>query len=196
MGKAYNVARDTAAGAVPPPPPGVAATTPPQAAARLAALKSDPQWRTRVLTGTAAQVQEFQNLVALAASSDGSALPETGIEFVDGVTDRNALRRSHYEGLLDGLRENNNLPDITEQYIRDADAGLRSDTPTEGDGLVFKEAKERRLRDPAVRARYLAGDFAIVRQVNNMNRVVALAAQDGQPASEQAKEILTKLGLL
>ena len=74
------------------------------------------------------------------------------------------------------------------------DAGLRSDAPTEGDGLLFKEAKERWLRDPAVRARYLAGDFATVRQVNNMNRVVALAAQDGQPASEQAIKILKDSG--
>ena len=70
------------------------------------------------------------------------------------------------------------------------------DAPSEGDGLLFKEAKERWLRDPAVRATYLAGDTATVRQLNNMNRVVALAAQDGQPASDQAKEILTGLGLL
>ena len=109
---------------------------------------------------------------------------------------RRALRCSHYEGLLDGLRENNNLPAITEQYIRDVDAGLRSDAPSEGDGLLFKEAKERWLRDPAVRARYLAGDLATVRQLNNMNRVVALAAEDGQPASEQAFKILKDLGLL
>ena len=190
----YRAAQASAAGAVPPPPAGVSASTPGQAAARLAQLKSDPAWRGKVLTGSAVQVQEFQNLVALAASGD--ELPDTGIEFVDAVSDRNALRRSHYEGMLDGLRETNNLPHITEQYLRDVDAGLRDDAPTEGDGLVFKEAKERWLRDPAVRTKYLAGDTATVRQLNNMNRVVALAAQDGQPASDQAIKILQGLGLL
>ena len=194
IGAQYKAAQATAMGAVPPPPLGVSASTPSQAAARLAQLKSDPAWRTKVITGRAGEVQEFQNLVALAASGD--ELPDTGIEFVDAVSDRNALRRSHYEGMLDGLRENNNLPHITEQYIRDVDAGLRDDVIGEGDGLLFKEAKERWLRDPAVRAKYLAGDTATVRQFNNMTRVHALAASDGKPASEQAIKILQGLGLL
>ena len=112
------------------------------------------------------------------------------------MTSTATLRRSDYETALDGLRETNNLPHITEQYLRDVDAGLRDNTPTEGDGLVFKERKERWLRDPAVRAKYLAGDTATVRQLNNINRVVALAAQDGQPASDQAITILKDLGLL
>ena len=192
----YQAAQATAMGSVPPPPPGVQASTPGQAAARLAQLKADPNFRSRVLTGSPAQVQEFQSLVALAASGDGTALPDTGIEFVDGVTSVSTLRRSDYETALDGLRENLNLPAITEQYIRDVDAGLRSDAPTEGDGLVFLEAKKRWLKDPAVAAKYLAGDTATVRQLNNMNRVVALAEQDGQPATEQAITILKGLGLL
>lgn len=190
----YRAAQASAAGAVPPPPAGVQASTPGQAAAQLAQLKADPQWRQRVLTGSAAQVQEFQNLVAMAASGD--ALPDTGIEFVDAVTSTATLRRSDYEKALDGLRETNNLPHSTEQYLRDVDAGLRDDVIGEGDGLIFKEAKERWLRDPAVRAKYLAGDTATVRQLNNMNCVVALAAQDGQPASDQAITILKGLGLL
>ena len=161
----------------------------------MAQLKADPNFRSRVLTGSPAQVQEFQNLVALAASGDAE-LPDTGIEFVDGVTSVSTLRRSHYEGMLDGLRETNNLPHVTEQYIRDVDAGLRTEGIAEGDGLLFKEAKERWLRDPAVRAKYLAGDFATVRQFNNMTRVHALAEQDGQPATEQAITILKGLGLL
>ena len=189
----YKAAQATAAGAVAPPPPGRPATTPAQAAARLAALKSDPAWRGKLLAGAGPQLREFQELTALTAASD--AAPDVLMETVDAVSNPSALRYSHYEGLLDGLRENNNLPDITEQYIRDVDAGLRSDAPTEGDGLVFKEAKERLLRDPAVRAKYLAGDIATVTQINNMNRVVALAAQDGQPASDQAITILTRLGL-
>ena len=190
----YKAAQATAVGAVPPPPSGASATTSAQAAARLAALKSDPAWRDKLLAAAGPQLREFQELTALVAASDDA--PQVLMETVDAVSNPSALRYSQYEAALDGMRENNNLPAITEQYIRDIDAGLRSDAPTEGDGLVFKEAKERWLRDPAVRARYLAGDFATVRQVNNMNRVVALAAQDGQPASDQAKEILTKLGLL
>jgi hypothetical protein len=192
IGAQYKAAQ-TPADAVAPPPPGTPATTPAQAAARLAQLRADPQWRTRVLTGSPTQVREFQQLTALAASHDEA--PDVMFETVDAVSNPSALRRSDYETALDGLRENNNLPAITEQYLRDVDAGLRSDAPTEGDGLVFKEAKERWLRDPAVRAKYLAGDTATVRQLNNMNRVVALAAQDGQPASDLAIKILTDLGL-
>jgi hypothetical protein len=63
----YRAAEATTMGSVPPPPPGVQASTPGQAAARLAQLKADPAFRSRVLTGSPAQVAEFQNLVALAA---------------------------------------------------------------------------------------------------------------------------------
>ena len=191
----YKAAEAAAMGSVAPPPPaGTPATTPAQAAAQLAQLKADPQWRTRVLTGSAAQIREFKSLTATMASG-GDAKPNVMFETVDAVSNPSALRYSDREAAFDGMRENNNLPAITEQYLRDVDAGLRSDAPTEGDGLVFKEAKERWLRDPAVRAKYLAGDFATVRQFNNMTRVVALAAQDGQPASDEAITILTKLGL-
>lgn len=190
----YRAAQASAAGDVAPPPIGTPTTTPAQAAARLAQLKADPAWRDKLLTGSATQVREFQELTALTAASD--AAPDVLMETVDAVSNPSALRYSHYEGMLDGMRENNNLPASTEEYLRDFDAGLRDDVISEGDGLLFREAKERWMRDPAVRAAYLAGQHAIVRQVNSMNRVIALAAQDGQPASDQAKEILKGLGLL
>jgi hypothetical protein len=68
--------------------------------------------------------------------------------------------------------------------------------PTQGDGIAFKQALDRLLRDPAVGAKYLAGDIEVTNKVNNLNRVVALASQvDGQPVSDEGVEILTKLGL-
>jgi hypothetical protein len=183
-----------------PPPPGVSATTPGQAAARLAQLKADPQWRTRVLTGSGREAREFSELTALAAQGDMTD-HSSEIEFVDAVSNPSALRKSHYDGMLDAMRENNNLPAATEEFIRAVDRHMATGNyendlmPTEGDGLVFKEAKERWLRDPGVRARILAGDFATVKQFNGMVRVIALATQDGQPATDEAVKILTKLGL-
>ena len=112
FGKAYNVAHDTAADAVAPPPPGVAsgnagtsrgALGRTQIRSRLGARASSPAARHKS--------KEFQNLVALAASGDGTALPENGIEFVDArYRSVSRCAADTMRALLDGLRENNNLP--------------------------------------------------------------------------------------
>src|SRR4029077_9689263 len=119
---------------------------------------------------------------------------DTLIEVVDSISDPNAQSRRAYSALMDGLRDQG-LPEKAEAHIRAVDAGLSDYAPTQGDGAAFKQALDRLLKDPAVGQRYLAGDVATVNQINNMNRVVALAAQDGQPVSTEGIEILTKLGL-
>jgi hypothetical protein len=176
----------------PPAPPvsGASAMTPAQAAARLAQLQADPKWVDKFLAGSGPLQREFAQLSELA----GDATPDGLIEVVNAVDNPSALRRRDYEGLLDGLREQG-MNEKAEAFIRASDAGLTDYLPSQGDGIAFKRALDRLLKDPAVGQRYLAGDIATVNQINNMNRVIALAAPDGQPVSNEGVEILTKLGL-
>jgi hypothetical protein len=167
------------------------ATTPAQAAARLAQLQADPKWVDRFLAGGGQQQREFAQLSELA----GDAAPDGLIEVVDGITNPSALSRAAYSALMDGLRDQG-LPDRAETFLRASDAGLTDYTPTQGDGIAFKQALDRLLRDPAVRQKYLDGDIEVTAKVNNMNRVVALASQvDGQPVTAEAVQFLEKLGL-
>jgi hypothetical protein len=185
---------DRANNAAPPAPlsSGASAQTPAQAAARLAQLQSDPAWVDKFLAGSGQQQREFAQLSEIAASGD--EIPDGPFETVDAVSNPSALSRAAYAALMDGLREQG-LPEKAEAHIRAVDAGLSDYAPTQGDGAAFKQALDRLLKDPAVGQRYLAGDVATVNQINNMNRVVALAAPDGQPVSAEGVEILTRLGL-
>ena len=193
IGRAYQAAQ-VSPDSVPPPPPGVPATTPAQAAARLAQLRADPAWRRKVLTGSAVQQREFAELTEMMAS--GGVQSDNLIETVDAISgDPNTLRRSHYEGLMDGLRESG-MNDIAEDYVRQLDAGnpnyLRG---TEGDKAAFRQALDRLMKSPEMRTKYLAGDVKLTNVVNGMLRVIALADDDGRPLSDEGKEILTRLGL-
>jgi hypothetical protein len=179
-------------GSVAPPPPGVSATTPAQAAARLAALKSDPNFRSRLLTGSAAQVREFQELTAIMASAGVQS--DTLMETIDAVSgDPNTLRRSHYEGLIDGLREGG-MNEIAETYIRALDTDPNLPRGSEGDGLAFKAFRDRLMKSPELREKYLNGSSPkLTSLMNALNRVIALAAQDGRPLSAEGREILSEL---
>ena len=177
-----------------PPAPvssGASAMTPAQAAARLHQLQADPKWVDKFLAGSGQAQREFAQLSELA----GDAAPDGLIEVVNGVDNPSALRRRDYEGLMDGLREQG-MNDKAEAFLRASDAGLTDYTPTQGDGIAFKQALDRLLKDPAVRQKYLDGDIEVTAKVNNMNRVVALASQvDGQPVTAEAVQFLEKLGL-
>jgi hypothetical protein len=167
------------------------ATTPQQAAERLAQLQADPKWVDKFLAGSGQAQREFAQLSELA----GDATPDGLIEVVNAVDNPSALRRSHYEGLMDGLRDQG-LNERAETFLRTSDAGLTDYAPTQGDGIAFKQALDRLLKDPAVRQKYLDGDIEVTNKVNSMNRVVALASQvDGQPVTDEAVGFLTKLGL-
>jgi hypothetical protein len=167
------------------------ATTPQQAAERLAQLQAYPKWVDKFLAGSGQAQREFAQLSELA----GDATPDGLIEVVNAVDNPSALRRSHYEGLMDGLRDQG-LNERAETFLRTSDAGLTDYAPTQGDGIAFKQALDRLLKDPAVRQKYLDGDIEVTNKVNSMNRVVALASQvDGQPVTDEAVGFLTKLGL-
>ena len=196
IGKQYQAAQMPAGSnadtVTPPRPPGRPPTTPGQAAARLAELRASPAWRDKVLTGSAVQLREFQQLTELMASAGLQS--DNLIETVDAVSgDPNTLRRSHYEGLIDGLREGG-MNETAENYLRDLDSGARSDTGTEGDGIAFKAFRDRLMRSPELREKYLNGSSPkLTSLMNALNRVIALAAQDGRPLSQEGREILSEL---
>src|SRR5262245_46472327 len=116
--------------------------TPPEAAARLQELSADKAWSERLTRGDAAARREFEQLTERAQVGD--VAPE--IETVDAVSDLHALPRAAYSGLIDGLREQG-LPETAEQYMRDIDAGRRTDRPTAGDGLACQQALNRLTAD-------------------------------------------------
>jgi hypothetical protein len=174
-------------------PAGAPAQTPAQAAARLTQLTANPKFVDEYLAGSASKVREVNELMELAASGDFQ--PDNLIEVVNAVDNPSALRRSHYEGLLDGLRDNGALPASREKYIRDFDAGRTDFVPSQGDGRAFGAAADRLLRDPTIRDKYLSGDLEVTAKINNLKSIEALAALDGQPISNEGVEILTKLGL-
>jgi hypothetical protein len=175
----------------PSAPPLTAQPSTPEQAAHLAAqLQSDPKWVAEYLNGSKRHAAQLNDALALAATGDMQ--PETLIEVVNAVDNPSALRKRDYEGLMGAL----DLPEKAEAFIRASDAGLTDYAPTEGDGVAFKKAFDRMMKDPAVRTKYLEGTIdEDTNKAKNLLRVVALAAPDGQPVSNEGVEILTKLGL-
>jgi hypothetical protein len=188
-----TAALDTMAQAFREPPAPATATTAAEAASRLRQLTENPKWREGYLNGSAAVRREFSELTALVASGDQTT-PDLSIETVDAVSDPNALPKAGYAALIDGLREGG-LPDEAEAYIRDIDSGRRTDRPTAGDGVACKQALDRLSRDPGVRNRYLTRELLEANIVNALNRVIAYAADDGQPVTEAVAQRLSALGL-
>ena len=188
----YQAAQATAMGSVPPPPPGVPATSPEQARALLAARGADPQWRDKLLTGSAEQVREFQELTALAASGD--LAPDHLIETVDAVSgDPNTLRRSHYEAAFDGLREGG-MNQIKEDFLRRLDRGEAAIDWTQGDGLMAKQRADRLMQSPELRAKYLSkSNPRLTALLNNLWGIYALAPKDGRPISAAGRELQSEL---
>lgn len=174
------------------PEPTATPSTPAEAAARLRQLTENPSWREGYLNGTVAMRREFSVLTELAASGDQA--PDLSIETVDAVSDPSALSKAAYAGLVDALRAGG-LPDDAEQYIRDLDSGKRTDRPTAGDGAAAQAALNRLTKDPAFGKRYLTGEIAATNLVNTLNRVIAYAADDGQPVSAPVAQRLAALGL-
>jgi hypothetical protein len=185
-----KIARDARELGPPPAPPSSAG--PPGSAAfakaRLEQFKSDPALRDQLLKGNAPVLREWHDLHRIIVDA-GESSP-IGVETTSG----NEVTRNEYETALDGLREGS-LPWDSEEYVRDLDAGRRTDRPTQGDALLMREARDRLMRDPDRRQKYLNNDFATRQLISAFNRVIALAAEDGRPASTEAHEFLQKLGL-
>src|SRR5262249_15203486 len=121
------------------------------AAARLRQMTADPKWREGLLGGSAQIRSEFETLTQQVAAA-GDQPVDMPIETVNSVDDPHALSREAYSGLIDGLRSHG-LPDTAEQYIRDLDAGRRTDRPTAGDGLACRQALDRLTADAGWRER-------------------------------------------
>jgi hypothetical protein len=165
--------------------------TPAAAAARLRQMEADPKWREGLLSGAPQIRDEFEALTKIAAAGDGS--PDL-IETVDAVTDPHALPRAAYAGLIDGLREQG-LPQGAEQYMRDIDAGRRTDRPTAGDGAACKQALDRLIADVGWRQRYESGDIGARNLAATLSRVIAYAAADDRPITAETDRALISLGL-
>jgi hypothetical protein len=158
-----------------------------EAKARLQTLSHDAKWYQRFITGNPTARAEFTKLTEMVANSDES--PSDYIETVDSVTDPHALPRTAYNGLIDALRDGG-LPADAETYMRELDAGLREDRPTQGDGAACKQTIDRLLKDAGFRQKYLSGDIAAVNNINALNRIIAYAANDGQPLSDDVMKQL------
>ena len=177
---------------VPVSPAGMP-STPAEAAARLRQIEADPKWREGFLNGSPQHREEFEALTTLAATGDQS-LDDLSIETVDSVTDPQALSRAAYNGLIDGLREGG-LPASAETYMRDLDAGRRTERPTAGDGLACRQALDRLTSDADWRQRFMSGDIRAQNLFNILNRIVAYAADDNRPVMPGVHKWLTELGL-
>jgi hypothetical protein len=169
------------------------AATAAAASARLRQMTADPKWQAGLLAGTPQIRAEFEALTQqIAASGDQS--PDVSIETVDAVSDPSALSRAAYAGLFDGLREQG-LPAHSEQYMKDIDAGRRTDRPTAGDGIACRQALDRLIADADWRQRYMSGDIEANNLFNTLNRVIAYSAADDKPITPEVQSALADRGL-
>jgi hypothetical protein len=174
-----------------PPAPDQAgpAGSPEFARARLAQINSDPQLQEALLKGQPALTREWHELNRIVVAA-GDAAPGPVV-----VTSGQELSPLERETAFDGLRQSGDLPVESEQYIRELDAGTRTDRPTQGDAVLAREARDRYFRDAENRQKYLNGGLQQKRIMSAFNRVVALAEQDGKPATAEMHTFLQQLGL-
>lgn len=124
-------------------------------------------------SGDLAARREWQQLTTLIASGDHPA--DFEIETVDSVSDRHAVPRRVYDGMIDALREQG-LPPDAEKYIRDFDAGRRTDRPTAAEGVEARQTLNRLIKDAEWMTKFARGDLAAKNQFNALNRTIAYAA--------------------
>jgi hypothetical protein len=173
-------------------PPSDKPTTPAQAQARLSVLTADKAWADRLAKSDVAVRREFTELTAQVANST-EALGGTELEVVDSISDPNAMTRDRYDGLLEGLRESG-MPESGEKYVRDLDAGTRTDRPTAGDGAAAQAAVNRLTKDPEWAKKVLAGDMAANALRTRLGNVIALAGDDGKAVTPEVSKWLAGLG--
>jgi hypothetical protein len=191
IGAAYKAAQ-IPADAVAPPPPGESATTPAQARALLNARKSDPQWRSRVLTSGTAEAREFQELTTLA----NDTAPDVLIETVNAIDDPLAQPRAVREEMLDGLRQAG-MNEYQESILRQIENGNATADVPEGDGIAARRAIDKLMRDPELREAWLSrSNSNLDRVMFALNWAISNSQKDGRPMSQKARDELGALGLL
>lgn len=173
-----------------PPAPDQAGPvgSPERARARLAEFQS-PELRDQLLRGHPSTVREWHELNRI-VSAAGDTAP--GPSVVTSGSDISPLER---EVAFDGLRTGGDLPIESEEYIRQLDAGTRTDRPTQGDALLAREARDKFFKDPDNRKRFLEGGLKEKRMMSAFNRVIAIAEQDGKPATAEMHTFLQQIGL-
>jgi hypothetical protein len=124
----------------------------------------------------------------------GDELQNFEMEITDAVNNLGAIPRAHYEKFVEIFRQLD-LPASAETYIRDLDSGKRTDRPTAGDGEACRLALDRLSKDADFARKFDAGDMKARKIFGALTRVMAYAADDGQPASEAVLKTLIALDL-
>jgi hypothetical protein len=186
---AAKIAEHQARNAPPAPEAAGPEGSPAFARARLQQINSDPRLRDQLLRGNPRMVREWHELNGQLVDA-GENIP--GGALISSGDNLNALDR---ESAFDGLRLNGDLPIESEAYIRALDDGKTTYRPTQGDGLLAREARERYFKNPENQKKYLAGDPTAKRIMSSLNRVSAFAADDGRPASDEMRAFLARDGL-
>jgi hypothetical protein len=175
------------------PPPSGTPQTAAEAKVRLEHLTSSREFAERFTKGDTAAMREFRELTEMLAKGS-ERLDFSEIETVDTVSNPGAIPKAHYEGLLAGLKEGGMI-DSAEQYLRDLDTGVRTDRPTAGDGTACRQALDRLMKDPEFVRGALNGELKATKLRVALSNVIAMAADDGQPATEPVLKYLSVLGL-
>jgi hypothetical protein len=165
-----------------------------QARERLNQIYGDKNLKEQLLTGAPGLTKEWHQLNQIVVAANESPQQEQSFP-IETTAGPDSLTRRERAVAIDGLRQNTALPYESEQYLNDLDSGARTDRPTEGDAVLMRQVRDQYFRDPSNRQAFLAGDLKATRLMGAFNRVIALAAPDGQPASEEAHNILHRLGL-
>jgi hypothetical protein len=183
-------------GVAPPRPPApTVPTNAAEASAKLTELMGDAKWGAKLLAGDGATKREFDTLSELVAgSADPHETPSPLIETVNSVDDPLALSKSRYEGLIEPLRDAG-LPQSAEAYIRDLDAGRRTDRPTAGDGAACQQMLDRLIGDRGWREKFSAGDIAANDLFNALSRIIAFAAGTDTTVSLQVRQQMERLSV-
>jgi len=173
-------------------PPPTTPTTGAEASARLNELHANADWAQKFLNGDVAARAEFDALTSLVANGTGGY--ETLIETVNAIDDPMATTKARYESLFEPLREQG-LPETAEQYMRDLDAGIRTDRPTAGDAEACQRMLDRLSADGEWRQKFFGGDIKAADLFNGLTRITAYAAGTDKSVSPNVRALLDKIGL-
>jgi hypothetical protein len=169
--------------------PSATPKTAAEAGSRLAQLTNDTTWSAKFWAGNPEARAEFDSLTKMASTAETAR----GDFLIETTTD-GQLRRADYEGLIAGQREFGLSPE-GEQHIRDLDAGYTDLRPTSGDAAACKLALDKLMRDAGWRQLVLDGDLKATNTMAALNRMIALAADDGLPAHPSTLARLVEMGV-
>ena len=157
---------DETLGSNPTPP-----STPAEAASRLGALKENTEWTGKLMSGSPAELKEFQGLHKLLSQGDTVDQAMAG-EYM-GV---NTPEHVEMMGAASMLRE----AGVRDEIVRDVLAGTHAVTKEEY--AKVKEFKADKMTDNEWTKRLLAGDSEATRQFHLMNIILTGDIKDEKAA--------------